>query len=234
MQLKSLEKRLSKDKELRSKYSKNINDDVEKGYVFRVENPKDPSQRSKREWYLPHHPVINPNKPGKIRRVLNGAAKFHGTFFNRFLLRGPDLLQRLIHNLIRFRQHKYAVSADIEGMFLQVGVPLGDQPCLRFLWREDLSSEVMVYQYSRHIFGAKDSPTCASFALQKTAKDNTRRFPDAAQAVLDKFYMDEFLDSLETPHEALSRAKNLVELLKLGGSKLTKFICNTPRLLDEI
>ena len=163
VQLKSLEKRLSKDEELRSKYSKNINDDVEKGYVFRVENPKDPSQRSKRE--LPHHPVINPNKPGKIRRVLNGAAKFHGTSLNRSLLTGPDLLQRLIHTLIRFRQHKYAVSADIEGMFLQVGVPLADQPCLRFLWREDPSSEVMVYQYSRHIFGAKDSPTCANFAL---------------------------------------------------------------------
>ena len=66
VQLKSLEKRLSKDEELRSEYSKNINDDVEKGYVFRIEDPKDLSQRSKREWYLPHHPVINPNKPGKI------------------------------------------------------------------------------------------------------------------------------------------------------------------------
>ena len=73
VQLKSLEKMLSKDEEFRSKYSKNINDDVEKGYVFRVENPKDPSQQSKREWYLPHHPLINPNKPGKIRRVINGA-----------------------------------------------------------------------------------------------------------------------------------------------------------------
>ena len=59
LHLKSLEKRLSKDEELRSKYSKNISDDVEKGYVFRIENPKDLSQRSKREWYLPHHPVIN-------------------------------------------------------------------------------------------------------------------------------------------------------------------------------
>ena len=234
VQLKSLEKRLSKDEELRSKYSKNINDDVEKGYVFRVENPKDSSQRSKREWYLPHHPVINSNKPGKISRVLIGAAKFHGISLKRSLLTGPVLLQRLIHTLIRFRQHKYAVSADIEGMFLQVGVPLADQPRLRFLWREDPSSEVMVYQYSRQIFGAKDSPTCANFALQKTAKDNIRRFPDAAQAVLDKFYMDDYLNSLETPHEALSRAKNLVELLKLGGFKLTKFISNTPRLLDEI
>ena len=215
VQLKSLEKRLSKDEELRSKYSKNINDDVEKGYVFRVENPKGPSQRSKREWYLPHHPVKNPNKPEKIRRVLNGAAKFHGTSLNRSLLTGPDLLQRLIHNLIRFRQHMYAVSADTEGMFLQVGVPLADQPCLRFLWRED-------------------PPTCANFALQKTAKDNIRKLPDAAQAVLDKFYMDDYLDSLETPHEALSRSKKLVELLKLGGFKLTKFISNTPHLLDEI
>ena len=92
----------------------------------------------------------------------------------------------------------------------------------------------MVYQYSRHIFGVKDSPTCANFALQKTAIYNIRRFPDAAQAVLGKFYMDDYLDSLETPHEALSRAKNLVELLKLGGFKLTKFISNTLRLFDEI
>ena len=46
--------------------------------------------------------------------------------------------------------------------------------------------------------------------------------------------MDDYLDSPETPHETLSRAKNLVELLKLGGFKLTKFISNTPRLLDEI
>ena len=48
------------------------------------------------------------------------------------LLTGPDLLQRLIHTLIRSRQHKYAVSADIEGMFRQVGVPLADQPASDF------------------------------------------------------------------------------------------------------
>ncbi len=45
--------------------------------------------------------------------------------------------QRLLNTIIRFRQHKIAVSADIEGMFLQVGVLEQDQPSLRFLWRED-------------------------------------------------------------------------------------------------
>ena len=82
-------------------------------------------------------------------------------------------------------------------------------------------------------FGAKDSPTCANIALQKTVKDNIRKFPDAAQAVLDKFYMDDYLDSLETPHEALSRAKNLVDFLKTDKFKFTNFISNKPHLLDE-
>ena len=120
-QFKTLEGRLSKDPELRERYAETIREDIRKGYVVTVE-PHDPRKRSDREWYLPHHPVINLNKPGKVRRILNGASKFHGTSLNKSLLVGPDLLQNLIVVLLRFRQHKYAVSADIEGMFLQVGV----------------------------------------------------------------------------------------------------------------
>ena len=122
-------------------------------------------QWSDKERYLQFHPVINPNKPGNVRRVLKGAAKFHGTSLNKSLLTGPDLLQNLIHLLFRFRQHQFAVSADIEGMFLPVVVHDGDQPSLRFLWREDHTTIVVLYQYTPHIFGAKDSPTCANYAL---------------------------------------------------------------------
>ena len=87
--------------------------------------------------------------------VLNGAAKFHGHSLNNALLTGPDLLQSLIHVLLRFRQYQHAVSADIEGMFLQVGVIPADQSSLRFLWREDPATEVAVYQYARHILAQK-------------------------------------------------------------------------------
>ena len=114
--------------------------------MIRVPDAHKVEQWSNKEWYLPHHPVINPNKPGKVRRVLNGAANFHGTSLNKSLLTGPDLLQNLIHVLLRFRQHQFAVSADIESMFLQVGVPDRDQPSLRFLWREDPTTNVVVYQ----------------------------------------------------------------------------------------
>ena len=108
---KTLEKRLSKDPELRERYADTIREYIRKGYVVTVE-PHDPRKRSDGEWYLPHHPVVNPNKPGKVRRVLNGASKFHGLSLNKSLLVGPDLLQNLIFVLLRFRQHKYAVSAD--------------------------------------------------------------------------------------------------------------------------
>ena len=141
--------------------------------------------------YLPHHPVLNPNKPGKVRRVLNGASKCHGASLNKSLLVGPDLLQNLIFVLLGFRQHKYAVPADIKGMFLQVGVREEDQPSLRFLWREDPTSSVVVHQNTRYIFGARDSPICANFALQKTASDNQAEYPECALAVVQKFYMDD-------------------------------------------
>ena len=179
---KTLESRLSKDPKLRERYAETISEDIRKGYVVTVE-PHDPRKRSDREWYLPHHPVVNPNKPGKVRRVLNGASKFHGTSLNKSILVGPDLLQNLNFVLLRFRQHKYAVSADIEGMFLQVGVLARDQISLRFLWREDTTSDVVVHQYTRHIFGARDSPTCANFALRKLATDDMPTYPEAASVV---------------------------------------------------
>ena len=197
--------------------------DYTKRYVITVK-AHDPKSRADREWYLPHHTVLNPNKPGKVRRVLNGASKCHGALFNKSLLVGPHLLQNLIFALIRFRQHKYAVSADIEGMFLQVGVREEDQPSLRFLWRE--ASSVVFHQYTRHIFGARDSPTCANFALQKTASNNQAEYHEAASAVVKKFYMDGYLDSFQNRDDALKLGRDLISLLKQGGFRLKKFVSN--------
>ena len=33
-----------------------------------------------------HYPLLNRNKPGMVRRVLNGASKVHDTFFDMFIL----------------------------------------------------------------------------------------------------------------------------------------------------
>lgn len=54
-----------------------------------------------RTWYLPHHAVFNPSKPGKCRIVFDGAASFRGISLNKCLLTGPDLLTPLIGILLR-------------------------------------------------------------------------------------------------------------------------------------
>ena len=131
-QIKTLEIMLSKDPELRERYADTIREDIGKDFVVTVD-PHDPRKHFDREWHLPHHPVVTPNNLVKVRRALNGASKFHGTSSNKSLLVGPDLFQILIFVLLRFRHHKYAVSADIDGMFLQVGVLGRDQILLRFL-----------------------------------------------------------------------------------------------------
>ena len=129
---------------------------------------------------------------------------------------------------MRFQEHKYAISADIEGMFMQVGLLENDQRSLRFLWREDPTSDVSVFQYTRHIFGAKDSPTCANYALRRTAVDNQDRYPDAACAVLNNFYMDDYLGSVKNPETALRLSRSLMNCLSWVGLILQNLLATFP------
>ena len=55
-------------------------------------------------WYIPHHGIYHPKKPGKIRVVFDCAAQFRGDSLNKNLLQGPDLMNTLTGVLCRFRQ----------------------------------------------------------------------------------------------------------------------------------
>ena len=104
----------------------------------------------------------------------------------------------------------------------------------RFLWRKDRITNVVVYQYTRHFFGAKGSTTCDNYALQRKALNNICQYPEATKAVLEKFYMDDYLDSVESPERALNGLKELLHLLHLGGFKPFKFVRNVPNQDDQI
>ena len=166
---------------------------------------------------------------GKMRRVLNGASMFHSTSLNKPLLVSTDLLQNLIFVLLRFRQHNYVVSADIKDMFLQVGALARDQILLRFLWWEDTTSDVVVYRYTRHIFGARDSPKCANFALRETATDMSTH-PEAASVVNEKLCVDDYLDLFENVTHAIKISRNFVLL----GFNLTEFVSNADEITSAM
>ena len=46
--------------------------------------------------YLPHHSVVHPQKPDKVRVVFDCAASYRGTSLNAQVLQGPDLTNKLL------------------------------------------------------------------------------------------------------------------------------------------
>lgn len=64
-----------------------------------------------------------------------------------------------------------------------------------------------------HLFGATSSPSCASYALRRTAEEAAAKtMPEATQTVLRNFYVDDCLKSVATESQAVALAKDLMTL----------------------
>lgn len=189
-----------------------------------------------RIWYIPHHGVYHPQKH-KLRVVFDCAATYQGKSLNSQLLQGPNLNNSLIGVLVRFRHKPIALAADVEGMFHQVRVPAKDKDLLRFLWwpKGDTAQEVEEYRMSVHLFGATSSPSCAIYALQRCAKDNSAQHrSEVIQTVLRNFYVDDCLSSVATEQQGIALMHDLREMCASGGFNLTKWMSNSRTVLASI
>ena len=86
-----------------------------------------------------------------------------------------------------------------------------------------------------HLFGATSSPSCACYALQRTARDNKYEYDEeTVNTVYKNFYVDDCLKS----HSSVERVKKLVsqlrELLAKGRFHLTKWASNSREVLAPI
>ena len=230
-----LRNRLLKDEKLRKAYTEAIESYLSEGYAQEI-TEKD-IQNASTVWYIPHHPVVNPSKPGKLRVVFDCAAKFNGTSLNDKLMKGPDLANSLVGVLTRFRKNKIALVADVKAMFHQIKVDPRDQNALRFLWwnKGDLYKELKVYKMVVHPFGATSSPSCANFCLKQTAREFGHLYPSMISgAVIHNFYVDDCLVSVPTVKEAVTMQQKLTELLARRGFHLRKWISNDNKVLESI
>ena len=127
--------------------------------------------------------------------------------------------------------------ADVKAMFYQVKVPEKDADLLRFLWWPDgnLSEEMEEFRMTVHLFGATSSPSCASYALRKTAEDNRGTASQiAVDTVLHNFYVDDCLKSVPTEDQAVEVVGDLKALCAKGGFQLTKWISSSKTVLLTI
>ena len=69
--LRYLKKRFQPDSHLFEKYRDTINGYVSSGYARQVPCCAQENVKDSPVWYLPHHPVFHPQKPGKARVVFD-------------------------------------------------------------------------------------------------------------------------------------------------------------------
>ncbi|CDW61324.1 Gag Pol polyprotein [Trichuris trichiura] len=92
----ALERRLINDPYLAGKYVAVIEEYLSYDHAKVLTAEEGNVRPIGRTWYLPHHPVLNPNKPNKLRVVFDAAAKSRGTSLNSELLKGLIFLQTLL------------------------------------------------------------------------------------------------------------------------------------------
>ena len=201
-------RKFKKDKDYAAEYKGFMEEMITKSYAEKV--PQEQLLREKgKVWYIPHHGVHH-KRNGTIRVVFDCSSSYKGTSLNSELLQGPDLANTLIGVLLRFRQEHIAMMADIEGMFHQVRVHEDYLDFLRFLWWPDgeTNKRLEEYRMTVHLFGAISSPSCANFALRKTAEDNCERYDEEViQTVKSNFYVDDCLKSVATEEQAIALTK---------------------------
>lgn len=197
--LENTEKRLKRTPEVGKAYTDCLERYIVKGYVVKV--PADNHSNSK--WFLPHFPVLRPDKDTtKTRIVFDAAAKFEGVALNDRIYQGPKLQRDLFDVLLRFRRYPIAVVCDIEEMYLRIGIAHADKPYHRFLWRGmDQSRSPDVYEFDRVVFGVNSSPFQAQFVLQQHARQYQCEFPKASETVLKSTYMDDSMDSVSNEEQ---------------------------------
>ena len=228
--LKSLKLSLNK-RGLVARYDEEIQKLLENRYAERV--PVKEMYASRNVWYLPHHGVISDKKPDKLRVVFDCAAMFHGESLNDKCYRGPDLNNKLLNVLVRFRQHGFAIQADIEAMYYQVKVPVKDRDVLRFLWY-DADGNVNHYRMTGHVFGGVWCASSSTYALRRTVADNPDIDPLIYDCVTNSFYVDDCLRSVCSRGEARTTIDGTKSVLKEGGFRLTKFVINDSELQSTI
>ena len=136
-----------------------------------------------------------------------------------------------LHVLLRFRQYRYAITADIEAMYLQVRIPEKDCNTLRFMWQ--IGGAVVEYRMTSHLFGGVWCASSNTFALRKIV-DDVSTSELVGNTIRRSFYVDDMLSSVRSRDEAVDVIEGTRQALEYGGFRLTKYVMNDTQLLQTV
>lgn len=210
--LNSLVKRFEKSPDLEKDYIEFLDEDETLNHMTELKG----KNLNEPKFYFPHHPVFRHDSlTTKIRVVFNASSlSDSGLSLNDTFLTGPALQCDILSLLLRFRSHKYALTADIDKMYRQSLVHPDDTPYQNILFRKNFQEPVKVFSLKTVTYGTSCAPYLAIRVLQQLAEDEKITHPLAASILKNDFYVDDLLTGWETLEEAKVIREELMILLK--------------------
>ncbi|XP_055919381.1 uncharacterized protein LOC129951309 [Eupeodes corollae] len=226
----ALERKLFKDSELRTMYMDFMNEYVSLGHMSPTNNeiPKSP------HYFIPHQCVLRPQSTStKLRVVFDASSRTSSQLsLNDILMVGATIQEELFSTLLRFRLHRYAITADITKMYRQVLVAEEHSIYQLIVWRQHPSQPLQHYRLNTVTYGTSPAPFLAIRCLKMLGDANEQSFPTGSNVLRRDFYVDDLLTGAND-FETLKTIKNETqEVLRKGGFQLAKWFSNHPEFYN--
>lgn len=110
--------------------------------------------------YFPHRPVFKiESATTPVRPVFGASCKTKGRSLNDSLEKGPNFLTLIPSLILKFREKRIGLVADVRRAFIMIKVNPVDRDYLRVLWwKGPDTSELQTFRHKRVVFGVNCSP----------------------------------------------------------------------------
>ncbi|XP_061719560.1 uncharacterized protein LOC133526796 [Cydia pomonella] len=230
----ALEKRLARDPVLKNLYFDFIREYIDLGHMSENQSSSSSSfEPPEKSFFFPHHGILRSNKSTPLRVVYDGSAiTTSGKSFNEIQMVGPTVQDDLLSILLRFRQHKYVVSSDVEKMYRAILVQPSQRSLQQIIFRFDPSDPLKTYKLNTVTYGTACAPYLATKCLVSLADEcqDVR----VKRAIQHDFYVDDFLSGSDSVDSLVEISKGVVATLESAKFNLRKWQSNCPDLLKSI
>jgi hypothetical protein len=234
--LKNQISKLKRDPDILEEYNQVISSQLEAGII----EPVVELEKAEKIHYLPHHAVVRKQaKTTKVRVVYDASCREgkNSVSLNDCLHVGPPLTPLLFEILLRFRENRVALAADIEKAFLNVEIAKTDRDVLRFLWVDDLGSDKImpvVYRFCHVGFGVNYSPLLLNATLRYHLDSYAFNKPEFVQKLKDSFYVDDLISGEQSDKKTVELYRDAKQTLLAGGFRLCKWLTNSDTVRKAI
>nr|XP_041632357.1 uncharacterized protein LOC121502721 [Drosophila kikkawai] len=220
----SLERNLGKRPEVWAKYVQFMQEFQDLGHMSLVGH----LQLNTPHYYIPHHCVLKPNSTStKLRVVFDASCKTTSQkSLTDLLMVGPTIQPDLYTLLLRFRIHRYAITADVVKMFRQVNVSAQDRRFQYILWRASPSQPLSTFELNTVTYGTAAAPYLAIRSMSYLADHFMDKLRIGAEAIKSSFYVDDFLGGSDTVEELHQIKREVTTILQDGQLELAKWHSN--------